>query len=245
MVIVPLRCDAFGFVVALKLTAPLPLPVAPLVTLSHEVSLLTPVHEHPPGEVTAVEPVPPPAATDAFVGAIENVHGAAACVTVNVCPAIVSVPTRCEALGFEATLKFTAPFPLPVAPPVTVSHDGSLLAPVHAQPPGAVTVADPVLPVATMEAPVGAMENVHGAAACVTVNTWPATVIVPLRCEAFGFAVALKPTEALPLPVAPLVTVSHDGSLLAAVHAHPPGAVTAVVPVPPAAPIDAPIGAIE
>jgi hypothetical protein len=42
------------------------------------VLLLTAVHEHPLSDVTVVDPVPPPAATDCEVGASENVHGAAA-----------------------------------------------------------------------------------------------------------------------------------------------------------------------
>jgi hypothetical protein len=75
---VPVRCDAFGFAVALKPTEPLPLPVAPLVTDSHDVALLTPVHEQPPGAVTVTEPVPPPATTDVLVGVSVNVHPAAA-----------------------------------------------------------------------------------------------------------------------------------------------------------------------
>ena len=36
----------------------------------------------------------------------------------------------------------------------------------------------------------------------------PAIVIVPLRGEVLAFAVALKPTVPLPLPLAPLVNVS-------------------------------------
>ena len=47
---------------------PLPLPLAPLVTVSQEVLLLTPVHAHPEGAVTVVDPVPPPAITDWLVG---------------------------------------------------------------------------------------------------------------------------------------------------------------------------------
>jgi hypothetical protein len=66
------------------LTVPFPLPLAPPVTVSQEVSLLTAVHEQPPDAVTAVDPVAAPATTDALVGAMLNVHGAAACVTVNV-----------------------------------------------------------------------------------------------------------------------------------------------------------------
>ncbi|HEY3547206.1 MAG TPA: hypothetical protein VGK17_14120 [Propionicimonas sp.] len=38
----------------------------------------------------------------------------------------------------------------------------------------------------------------------------------------------------LPVPLLPLVTVSHD-ALLEAVHAHPAAAVTVTVPVPPKA----------
>jgi hypothetical protein len=53
---------------ALNPTEPFPVPVAPLVTVSHDVLLLTPVHAHPAGAVTAVEPLPAAAATDWLVG---------------------------------------------------------------------------------------------------------------------------------------------------------------------------------
>jgi hypothetical protein len=79
------------------------------------------------------------------VGAIDNVHGdatAAACVTVNVCPATLRVPVRCAPL-LAAMLYPTAPFPLPSAPDVTVIHDALLVA-VQAQPAPAVTVIVPV-----------------------------------------------------------------------------------------------------
>ena len=61
---VPLRCVPLGFAVALNATVPPPLPLAPLVTVSHDVLLLTPVHAHPAPAVTVDDPVPPPAATD-------------------------------------------------------------------------------------------------------------------------------------------------------------------------------------
>jgi len=54
------------------------------------------------------------------------------------------------------------------------------------------------------------------------------------------FAAALKVTAALPLPFA-LLTVSQAESL-AAVHAHPPGDVTVMVPEPPAPATDAAVG---
>jgi hypothetical protein len=244
MVSVPLRCEAFGLPVALKLTAPLPLPPAPLVIVSHEMSLLTAVHAQPPGAVTAVEPVVPPNAIDALVGAIAYVHGAAACVTVNVCPPTVSAPLRCDALGLAVALKLTVPLPLPLAPLVIVSHEVALLTAVHAQPPGAVTAVDPVAPPNAMDTLAGAIAYVHGAAACVTVSVCPPMVSVPLRCDPFGFAVALKLTVPLPLPLAPLVIVSHDVSLLTAVHAQPPGAVTAVEPGAPPNTMEALVGAM-
>jgi hypothetical protein len=68
MVNVPLRCDAFGLAVALKLTVPFPLPLAPLVIVSQDVSLLTAVHAQPAGADTAVDPVAPVAAIDCDVG---------------------------------------------------------------------------------------------------------------------------------------------------------------------------------
>jgi hypothetical protein len=65
-------------------------------------------------------------------------------VTVNVAPAIVSVPVRLAAV-FDATLNDTEPSPVPVAPPVTVIH-ALLLTAVHGQPDVAATVMLPVPP---------------------------------------------------------------------------------------------------
>ena len=72
---------------------PLPLPLAPLVTVSHA-ALLTAVRGHPEPAVTATVPELVPATTEADDGEIANVHDVPACVTVNVCPAIVTVPVR-------------------------------------------------------------------------------------------------------------------------------------------------------
>ena len=88
----------------------------------------------------------------------------------------------------------------------------------------------PVPPAATTDKLFDAIANVHPAAACVTVNVWPATVSVPLRGDVLVLADALKPTLPLPVPLAPLVTVSHP-VLLTPVHVHPVGAVTFVEPV--------------
>lgn len=67
-----------------------------------------------------------------------------------------------------------------------------------------------------------------------TVNVWPATVIVPVRAAPV-FAATLKVTLPLPLPVAPAVIAIHE-ALLVAVHPQPLPAVTAtVLPVAPVA----------
>jgi hypothetical protein len=99
---------------------PLPLPVEPDAMVIHE-TLVAAVQLQPvPVETAIGVPPPAPAATDWLVGVIEYVQFAA-CVTVNVWPAIVSVPFR-TAPVLAATLKFTFPGPVPLAPEVTVIH---------------------------------------------------------------------------------------------------------------------------
>jgi hypothetical protein len=163
------------------------------------------------------------------------VHAAAACDTVNVCDAIVSVPLRVDAAGLAATENETDPLPLPVAPPVTVIQPALLVAD-QGHPASEVTSVDPVSPPAAAERLLDEIENVHPAPACVTVKVCPATVMVPLRCVVLPFAVALKPTLPEPLPLAPLLTVSHPVLLLVAAHVHPAGEVTFVEPVAAPAP---------
>jgi len=84
---------------------PLPLPLAPAVTASQLVSLLTAVQLQPALAVTVTVPV---VAADVArfdeVGAMVNVQGAPACVTVNVCPPIVMVLVRDDVLVLAATL---------------------------------------------------------------------------------------------------------------------------------------------
>jgi hypothetical protein len=140
---VPTRASGSGFAVALKFTVPLPLPEAPLVIVNQLVSLLAAVHAHPVGADTLVDPVPPPATTDRLTGDNANVHDAADCETVYVCPAIVIVPVRGVALGFAARWTVVDPLPLPLEPPVRVIHP-ALLVDVHAHPVSVLTAAEPV-----------------------------------------------------------------------------------------------------
>ena len=74
----------------------------------------------------------------------------------------------------------------------------------------------------------------QGAAACVTVNVWPAIVAVVVREVVAVFAATLSATVPLPLPLAPLVTVNHEAAL-DAVQAQPLNDVTATLVDCPAA----------
>jgi len=70
IVSVPDRGPA-GLAAAEKLTWPLPLPLAPAVTVSQD-ALLDEVHAHPAAVVTPTWPVPPPTAIDVLVGLIAD-----------------------------------------------------------------------------------------------------------------------------------------------------------------------------
>jgi hypothetical protein len=74
---VPVREVVAVLAVALMPTVPLPLPLAPDVTLNH-VSLLAAVHAHPVPAVTLTVPVPPAAVIAWLVGLIAYEHVAAA-----------------------------------------------------------------------------------------------------------------------------------------------------------------------
>ena len=65
----------------------------------------------------------------------------------------------------------------------------------------------------------------------------PATVSVAVRDAVVVFADTLKLTVPFPLPLAPMITVTH-AALLVAVHEHPAAVVTATVPEPPEDPYD-------
>lgn len=68
--------------------------------------------------------------------------------------------------------------------------------------------------------------------ACWIVAVWVATVIVAVLADPV-FAATANATVPFPLPLAPLVNVTHDASVLA-VQAQPAAVVTVSDPVPPA-----------
>lgn len=135
--------------VTVSVTGPEPVPDAPLeieIQLADSLVVQAQFDE----VVTDVDAVPPAAGTVSLVGEIAYEQAAAACVTVKVAPAIVSVPVREVVTVFAATLNDALPGPVLFAPPVTVIHE-SLLTAVHPHPAATVTVALPVPPAAATD----------------------------------------------------------------------------------------------
>src|SRR5579872_4556102 len=111
---------------------------------------------------------------------------------------------------------------------------GTLLTAVHAASDGlAVTVTEPVPPVAVAVAEVAPRVKVVPAPACMIVNVWPAMVSVPVRLLTEVFATAEYATLPLPVPVAPEVIEIQDALLVAVQVASIAFAVTVTEPVPP------------
>jgi hypothetical protein len=169
-------------------TVPEPLPVSPLL-IDIQNADVDAVQLHPAAVVTDTVPVPAAEVTVVFVGVTENVQLIPACVTVNVRPAMVSVPVRDEVDVLAATLNVTPALPLVFgpAPDVIVIHE-TLLDADHEQSAGIVTETTRLPPVAGSESLVDESEAVQGAAACVTFNRRPPIAIVPVRVDPAGFA---------------------------------------------------------
>lgn len=133
IITVPVREVPAVFAATLNDTVPAPVPLAPAVTVIHA-ALLVAVRAQPVVPLTVTVTVPPPATTVVLVGdRLNALHVAAACVTVKVCPPIVSVPVREVPAVLAATLYPTEPLAVPDAPLVTVSH-AALLVAVQEQP---------------------------------------------------------------------------------------------------------------
>jgi hypothetical protein len=156
----------------------------------------------------------------------------AACDTVCVRPAIVSVPVRDEVVVFCATVNDTVPLPTPLAPEFIVIHPTLLVAD-HAQPAPAVTVTDRVAPVDVTVWLVEPIAYVQEAGLCVTVKVRPAIVSVPVRDVVPVWAATVKLTVPLPVPLAPEVT-EIQATLLVVVIAYVQDAAWVTVTVCPA-----------
>ena len=135
------------------------------------------------------------------VGGTVNEHEAAACVTANDWPAIVSVAVRAAPV-LAAAATVTDPLPVPL-PPVTVIHDGAPVV-VHVHAAVVVTPTAMDSPAAVGLKLVGLMLYVHGAA-CVTVNDCPRWS----ASRAGGVCVRLTAMETDPSGAVPPLTVIH------------------------------------
>ena len=117
MVTVPVRGEVAALAATETVTMPLPEPVAPRLTEIHG-EFDTAVQEQPLPEATLTLAVPPPKPTEADALPSWKLQGAgaAACWTVKVCPAIVTVPVRSDWVVFSAIDRDTVPFPVPFEP---------------------------------------------------------------------------------------------------------------------------------
>jgi hypothetical protein len=224
------------FAAMLTTTPPLPAPLTPLVIISHGAFDVA-VHEQFAVTLTVVVAGSGP--TLVVAGAIEKlqVGTAAAWFTVNVCPAMVTVPLRATGSGFASAATVTVPLPVPLDPPGIVSHATLVDALQLHEAADAVTVTVAFPASGPRLAFDGAIVNVHGGggvADCVIVSVRPATVSVPDR-SAPPLAATVNETVVSPLPLV-VFSVIH-GALLDAVHAQPAcAASTRSVALPPDAP---------
>jgi len=246
----------------LKATEPSPVPeVAPSAIHG---AALDAVHAQPACDpAIATVPLPPADGKDCADGVTVKVHGggAAACVTANVWPAIVTMPLRSLVEVFAATSRRTVPLPFPFAPAPTTIH-GTLDAAVQGHPAPAVTdaVTDP--PLDATRALVADSVKAHGGGggagggagggsgegggagdgegaggarpACVTTTDCSAMCTVAERGDGSAFGAARSVTDPLTDALIAPAAVSH-GASLAAVQAHPFNVSIAIVTDPPAA----------
>jgi hypothetical protein len=103
------------------------------------------VHAQPDAVVTDSDPVPPAGDALTVPGVTVKEQGDPGCVTVNVRPAIVAVPVRCDGVVLAATASDALPLPEPLAPPAIVIQL-ALLAAVQAHPDVVVTATVVVSP---------------------------------------------------------------------------------------------------
>jgi hypothetical protein len=142
---VPERGDVTVFSAIENDTVALPVPLAALVIVSQE-SFAAAVHGHEDVVVMSTLLEPAAAGADTLVDDSEYEHDtdAAAWLTVNVCPATVSVPERDVGSVLAAAENCTVPLPVPDAPAVIDSQETLAVAD-HVQLVPAVTPTEPVV----------------------------------------------------------------------------------------------------
>jgi hypothetical protein len=218
IVAVPVRGGpVFAWISRWTVAFPEPLPVPTVI----QGSFRTAVHEQS-GAVATLTFSGPPAAPAVTVSGDTTKLQPLSCVTLNVCPAAVIVPLR-GAPAFRSAENWTFPDPVPLVPPVTLSH-GAPAAAVHAHDALVFTAKDPVPPAEGTVWLVGDNVNVQPPAWTI-VYVSPAIVTVPRRSASVFAAMAIC-TVPSPEPFRP-EEMSIHAVLLVAVHEHPAGAVTA------------------
>jgi hypothetical protein len=150
----------------MNVTVPSPTPLAPPVMVSHDASLAA-VHEQPVAALTVAVPDPPVAGIVCTVTVTAKVHvdGSVtpeAWFTVNVCPAMVTVPVRALP-GFASACILTVPLPVALAAELIAIQLTALLA-VHEQPFAVVTLRLRAPPPAGSDWLVGAISKRQDAA---------------------------------------------------------------------------------
>jgi len=151
-----------------------PVPVPPLVIVSHAALEVAVQPQEDPFVVIDTLPVPPVAAKVAVAGVIAvTAHAAASCVTTCTCAPAVIVAVREDAFRLAETEYSTMPVaPVPVAPEVIESHAALDVAVQPQVVPFVVIETLLVPPVATKLAVAGVRAlTAHAAADCVTVCT--------------------------------------------------------------------------
>src|SRR5688572_23364332 len=103
-------------------TVPLPVPETAPVSVSHGGAFDTAVQLQAAVVTTATVPVPPASGNAVCEGVTVYEHGAAACVIVISRPATVRTPVRATGTVLAATVKLTAPLPVPPGGGVIVIH---------------------------------------------------------------------------------------------------------------------------
>jgi len=230
IVIVPEREDGLVFAAAVSVTLPSPEPDPP-VTVIHDDALFVVVQLQPAGAETAMVVLSPAIANAFDPGLIVSLQVSAAWVALNVLPAIVTEPVRDDVPVLAVADTVTVPFPMPLEPAVTDSHE-LLLTAVQLQAPGAVTVMSVLSPAIANAFELGEIVSLQVTPACVALKLLPAIVRVPERPEVPVLADAASVTLPLPEPDPP-VTVIH-GRVLVVDHAQPVGDVTATLVLSPA-----------
>ena len=207
-------------------TVPLPVRDACPFSVIHGAELAM-FQGQPCPVATLTDTEPPAAATECVSGLTSKVQPWP-WVTVNVCPAIDTVPLRAPAL-VDATTSSTVPLPVRDACPFSVIH-GAELAMFQGQPCPVATLTDTEPPAAATECVSGLTSKVQPWP-WVTVNVCPAISAVPDRSVP-PLGATVNATAAGPSPAAG--DTVNQLTLLAAVQAQPAPVAIATDPDPPA-----------